>query len=344
MPLVFVLLVSVGCPAAAVPPESLPGGRLRARVEAHLEARKEVLKESLAHYGLIFEVEQQDLEIFMKQVSFHWDGTGFALGTEYGPEVHGGGLLAFLLDHWTPDSRPARLEDEFRFRTNPRGVRLEEIYRGHRRQIFLPVPGRRAAEIRGELPAAPQLPRMRSGFRSGSEPEESDAYEFLGLLVAHEPDPSATWKNHLGQELSVELLLGNTRDYYLTNRTTAGELADHSHLHLVEVLLAWERRRSGARDADAIKRRFLEVEIAREKLEGDEGDEALGHYVESLGLLVADAGVSWRPDEKQRVTEWLRRLERDRFDDLEPVRLQHLTHLLKGLRLIAEHRTRLEGG
>ena len=105
MPLVFALLAAVGSPAAAVPPESLPGGRLRARVEAHLEARKEALKESLAHYGLIFEVEQQDLEAFMDQVWFHWDGTGFALGTGYGPEVHGGGLLAFLLDHWRPDSR-----------------------------------------------------------------------------------------------------------------------------------------------------------------------------------------------------------------------------------------------
>jgi hypothetical protein len=342
MPLVSVLLACVGSPAGASP-ESLPGGQLRARVETHLEARKELLKESLAHYGSVFEVEQQDLDDFMKQVWFHWDGTGFALGSGYGPEVHGGGLLAFLLDHWRPHARPARLEDAFRFRTNPRGVRLEEIYRGHRVQVFLPVPGRRAGEIQGELPAAPQLPRMRARFATGSEPGESDAYELLGLLVAHEPDPSATWKNHLGQELSVELLLGNTRDYYLTHRTAAGELADHSHLHLVEVLLAWQRRRS-AHDADAIKRRFLEVELAREEFAGDDGSEALAHYVESLGLLVADPDVAWRPDEKRRVTGWLRRLERDRFDDLEPVRLQHLTHLLKGLRLIAEHRTRLEGG
>jgi hypothetical protein len=185
---------------------------------------------------------------------------------------------------------------------------------------------------------------MRSRFRTGSEPGESDAYELLGLLVVREPDPSATWRNHLGQQLSLELLLRNTRDYYLTNRHAAGELADHSHLHLVEILLAWERRRNGARDADAIKRRFLEVELEREEFAGDDGNEALAHYVESLGLLIADPDVSWRPDEKRRVTGWLQGLERDRFDDLEPVRLQHLTHLLKGLRLIGEHGTRLEGG
>jgi hypothetical protein len=183
---------------------------------------------------------------------------------------------------------------------------------------------------------------MRSRYWSLPAPAESDAYKFLGLLVAHQEDPAATWTNHLHQTLSVDLLLRNTRDYYLTNRTTAGELADHSNLHLVEVLLAWDRRRGEPHGADAIKRRFLEVELARTRFEGEDGSEALAHYVQSLGRLVADPRVSWQPDEKRRVKGWLRKLEREHFQDLEAARLEHLAHLLKGLRLIGENEARLE--
>jgi hypothetical protein len=317
--------------------------QLRTRLENHLDGRKEALKEGLAHYGSIFEVEPEDLQDLMKQVWFHRDGTELALGSAYGPETHGGGLLSLLLEHWRPDSRASRLDDEFWFDANRKGVRLEEIYRGHQRQIFLPVPGTVSGEIQGELPDSPQLPRMRSRYWTRSEAGETDAYQFLALLTAREADPSATWSNGVHQELSLDLLMENTRDYYLGNRDTAGELADHSHLHLVEVLLAYGRRRDGAVDADAIKRRFLEIELARDGLRGDDGNEVLGHYVESLGVLVADPRVSWTSDEKQQVKRWLRRLERDRFHDLEPIRLQDLTHLLKGLRMIGDHQDRLGG-
>jgi hypothetical protein len=312
------------------------------RLERHLDSRKEELKQGLAHYGSLFEVEQEDLEELMKQVWFHRDRTGLALGSAYGPETHGGGLLTLLLDHWQPHSRASRLDDEFWFHANRERVRLAEIYRGHQRQIFLPVPGRAPGEIRGELPDSPQLPRMRSHYWTRPEAGETDAYPFLTLLVAREEDPSSTWRNHLDQELSLDLLMQNARAYYLTSRDTARELADHSHLHLVEVLLAYGRRRDGAHDPDAIKRRFLEVELAREDLRGDDGNEVLGHYAESLGALVADPEVSWTTGERQQIERWLRRLERDHFQDLEPVRLQELTHLLKGLRRIGDHQHRLE--
>jgi hypothetical protein len=110
----------------------------------------------------------------------------------------------------------------------------------------------------------------------------------------------------------------------------------------VELLLAFERRSGEPDGTDAIKGRFLEVELSRWGFEGDDGNEALGHYVESLGLLVADPNITWQPSEKQRVSDWLRKREQDRFHDLEAVRLPHLAHLLKGLRQIGENRTRLE--
>jgi hypothetical protein len=322
--------------------DEFPGMELRARLEAQLQGRQAELREEPAHYGLVFEVEQDDLQGFMKRIWIHQDGAGFVLGSRYGVEGHGAGVLALLLEHWRPASRRARLPDEFWFEANRRSLQLEEIYRGHQSQIFLPVPGKDPGEIDSELPTSPQLPRMRFRYWTQPAPADTDSYEFLGLLITHEEQLGATWSNQLHQELSVDLLLRNTRDYYLTSGGTAGELADHTHLHLVEVLLAYDRRSGQPDGADAIKRRFLEVELSRRSFGGDDGNEALGHYVESLGLLVADPNVTWQPSEKQQVRDWLRKLEQDRFHDLEVVRLAHLTHLLKGLRQIEENRARLE--
>jgi hypothetical protein len=183
---------------------------------------------------------------------------------------------------------------------------------------------------------------MRFRYWTAEKFIETDAYKFLGLLIAHQEDWAATWLNHLHQELSLDLLLRNTRRYYLANRSTDRELADHSHLHLVELLLAYDRRRGAGRSSNEIKRRFLEVELAREEFEGDDGSEALGHYVESLGLLLENPHVTWQPDEGKQVMGWLRKLERDRFHDLDAVPIQHLSHLLKGLRLVGESRARLD--
>jgi hypothetical protein len=320
----------------------VPGAQLRARLEAHLRDHQPALKLEPGHYALLYELEPGYIEERLQSIAANWDGVGFVLGNEYGAEPHGGGILALLLEHWRPDSRPAALEDAFWFAGNGKRLRLAEIYRGHQRQLFLPVSGRSADAIDGQLPGTPQLPRMRFRHSSRPEPIETDAYSFLRLLVAHEADLAATWINHLGQELSVDLLLGNVRGHYLSDRGPDAEVADHSNLHLVELLLAYDRRRGDERGAEEVKRRFLEVELARRDFEGEAAVEALAHYAESLGLLLADPRVGWRPEERERVTIWLGELERDRMPDLDAVPLQELSHLLRGLRLVDEHRARLE--
>lgn len=321
--------------------EPIPGTQLRARLEQHLEARRAALLEEPTHYALVFELEQPALLEFMKQIQFHVDGSDYVLGVEAGPEIHGGGVLALLLDLWRPEGRPSRLEDVFWFAPNRRSLELREIYRSHKRQIFLPVPGKAADQIDGDLPETPQLPRMRFRYWTQEAPVETDAYKFLGLLLRFEAESAATWHNHLGQELSLDLLLSNVRGHYLAERSPASEVADHSNLHLVELLLAWQRRRGDDRGAEEVKRRFLEVALSRRDFGGEAGTEALGHYAESLGLLLADPHLAWRPEERARVRAWLAELERERFRDLDAVQPQFLAHLLRGLRLVEAYRTRL---
>jgi hypothetical protein len=327
--------------AQADPPEAVPGAALRARLEAHLRDREAELREEPGHYVLLHEVGPGYVEERLRSIAVTWDGVGFVLGNEYGAEPHGGGILALILERWRPGSRPARLEDAFLFPGNGKSLRLAEIYQGHRRQLFLPVPGRSAGAIDGEIPATPQLPRLRFRYPTRSDPIETDAYSFLRLLVAREPDPGATWTNHLGQELSVDRLLENVRGHYLGERGPEAEVADHSNLHLVELLLAYDRRRRDVGGSEEVKRRFLEVELARRDFEGADGIEALAHYAESLGLLLADPRVAWRPEERGRVRDWLGALER-RLPDLDAAPLAELAHLLRGLRLVDEHRTRLD--
>ena len=94
--------------------------RLLARVEARLEHEKPALAPMLDHYGLLFPVEPAELHAFLRQTRFHGDGADLALGTEFGPESHGGGLLRLLFDHWRPGARAPRLDDRYRLsRTAP---------------------------------------------------------------------------------------------------------------------------------------------------------------------------------------------------------------------------------
>ena len=142
----------------------------------------------------------------------------------------------------------------------------------------------------------------------------------------------------------MDLLLRNARSRYLAERSPDIEREDHSYLHLVELLLAYDRRRGDERDPNEIKRHFLRVDLAREDFAGDAGSEALAHYVESLGLLLDDPATTWEPDERRRVVAWLSTLEQDRFRDLGPVPIQHLSHVLKGLRLVQKNQDRLVPG
>lgn len=182
--------------------------------------------------------------------------------------------------------------------------------------------------------------RFRVPGITGDRAVEVDAWTLLGLLVTLEPDPSATWTSHLAQHLSANLLLGETRGYYLASRDTPGEPPDHSNLHLVELLLDASRR--GATDPDPIKQHFLAVELSRRQFDPADGTLVIAHYVESLGLLLADARLRWSAAERQQVRDWLGWVEAEPFRDLASVDPPRLTHLLRGLRLIRKNRQRLD--
>jgi hypothetical protein len=323
--------------------EPLPGARLLAQTEVRVnEARKE-LRQSITHYGLVFAVTPEDFASFGRQLMARSDGRDLVMGSLHGVELHGGGVLGAILGFWTPGERPARLEDRFPFAWSPRAVALREIYRSHRQQIYLPVPGRAFQEIQGKLPGQPQLPRMHLAFRpavDGATSADVDAYAFLRTLLEREPSLHAAWTTRAGQRLTADLLLRHVGDLYLSQRTVGDEAADHSHLHLVELLLDYARHRPGAVDPNAVKRRFLEVELQRQEF-GEAGpSEALGHYAESLGLLLQDPDVAWTAGEKSRVRSWLQALETSGAfgDRAEP---QHAAHLLAGLRLVERQRAKL---
>ena len=82
---------------------------------------------------------------------------------------------------------------------------------------------------------------------------------------------------------------------------------------------------------------------AREFLSASpEASEALGHYVESVGFLLADPDILWTTAEKKKVRAWLRDLEAVRLSEIDDVPVQHLAHLLHGLRLIDSNAGRLQ--
>ena len=318
------VLIGVGLAGCESATEELPGARHAERAEAQRRERGGELRgASLEHYALVEPVEEADLRRWIARIVPRRDGSAFVLAVGDTPELHGGALLDFLFRHWRPHGRAAGPEDRFPF--VGREVALGEIYAGHRRQVF--------------LPESSHLPRMRFFVQTaGVAPVERDAYSFLRLLVARESDYAATWTNHAAQELSVDRLLRSAWQHYREARNAEVETADHSNLHLVEVLLAYRRRATAPLpfDANDVKRRFLETELARPVAETD--DERLVHYVESLGWLLADPDVVWTADDGARARAWLRKLEDERFADLAGVEAAHLTHLLKGLRAIRARR------
>lgn len=324
------------------PPQPLPGMQLRARAEAHLRQHEASLAQDLAHYGAVFPVSQADLDAFMGQIRFYGEGADLVLGTAYGLEIHGGGLLRLLFDHWRPGSRPAQLGDAWPFAANGGALELGRLYDAHRQQVFLPVPGT-PAEATGEaLPELPQLPRMLLHFRppsgSGSRIVELDAYKFLSLLVEREPDPERVWRNRFGQPLSTALLMRHVRGHYLASRPTPKEPADHSNLHLVALLVAYDAA-TGARDLAAVQQRFLAMELEQQDLDPADATELLAHRAESLGLLLAAPDLPWSEDQQRRVRRWLEELEAHGFQDLAG---EELSHLVVGLRLVRDHRAVLE--
>jgi hypothetical protein len=319
----FFLLLSVPEP----PGEPLPGRALAARVERQLEADRGRLALSPSHEALVFPLEQRELLAFMDRVRVWGDDREVVLGTDRGFESHGGGLLALLLDHWQPDGHPAWLDDRFPFRSGP--VALAAIYASLLRQVVLPETG---------------LPRVRfggSGALAGMRPVETDAYSLLRILAVRATDLDARWETFAGPETSAAELLDRAREVYLAGTDSPGEPADHSELHLVEVLLAASARQG--RDPEPVKGRFLAHELARADFEPETRTLLLAHYAESLGLLAADDRLAWSDDERRRVRGWLARLEAEGFLRPHEVAPRELAHLLRGLRLVHANAERLGG-
>ena len=316
-------LVATAC-APEAPRDDFPGMRLLARVEARLEREKPALRETLLdHYGLLFPVEPQELDAFMRHVRVHGEGADLALGTEFGPESHGGGLLRMLFDLWRPGGRAPRLDDRYRF-TGRGELALDRLYRAYQQQLVLPGAG---------------LPRVRFRFAlPGGPPRdvELDAYKLVSLLIELEPDPAKAWANRSGGTLDVERLMARVRAHYLASAAPSSDPADHSELHLVELLVAF------GRELEPIRAHFLGSELAQEVFEPNDASFLLSHTAESLGRLLEAPGLDWSDADARRVTGWLAALERARFRDVEREELESLCHLARGLRAVRVHQAKLD--
>jgi hypothetical protein len=304
------------------PPAPLPGLALLARVESRLERERPALRPMLDHYGLLFPVEPADLLAFMRQIHVHGDGDDLALGTAFGPESHGGGLLRLLLDHWRPGGRAARLDDAFEL--DGRALPLARLYEAQRRQLALPDRG---------------LPRVRFRFALPGGPVRDvdlDAWQLLSVLIEHEPDPGRAWTSRDGATLSVERLMARVRAHYLARAAPASDPPDHSELHLVELLAAH------GRELEPVRAHFLAADLAPHELAPADASFLLGHTAQSLGRLLEAPGLRWSEAEAERVIAWLAQLEAERFRDVEAEDLESLCHLAKGLRAVRAQRARLE--
>jgi hypothetical protein len=318
------LLAATAALACAPPREPLPGQELLARVEARLERERAALRPMLDHYGLVFPVAPGELGAFMRQIRVHGEGDDLALGTEFGPESHGGGLLRLLFDHWRPEGRAARLDDAYRFEPDGRALALVRLVEAQRRQLALPEAG---------------LPRVRFRFAlPGGPPRDVDldAWKLLGVLIEQEPDPARAWTNRVGETLSLARLMERVRAHYLAREAPASDPPDHSELHLVELLAAY------GRELEPVRARFLAADLAQHALAPADASFLLGHTAQALGSLLAAPSLRWSDDDARRVRAWLARLEAERFRDVEREDLESLCHLAKGLRDVRAHWAKLD--
>ena len=321
-------LAALGCGLLAACDRPLagaaaPGAELRARLERFLADRRAELESHPDHLGLVFPVDSDRLVETLARVGYERDGEDFVLASGEISEPHGGGVLSLLLDQWRPDGRAATLEDRFTFRPNRSDLALRQLYDGYKRQVYLP-------------PGEGMLPRMRFRFPQGGKVMETDAFKFLRVLIANEPDPAIPWTNHSDQTLSVDRLAHALESAQERLHESDAEPEDHSTLHLVELLLAYHGRWPGRVDPDAIRDRFLAYAITPNVIRNGT-DEVLAHHVESLGRLLANADIRWTKDQRRQVATWLGTLEDERFEALTNVPVQELCHLLLGLRLVEEH-------
>jgi len=333
--LAVVLTLGAGLAACgeADPPEAAwgpPAARQAARAHEALAARAPELRADLSHRALLEPVPAAESERRLAHVGFERGAEGLWVGSGGRVEPHGGGVLDFLLRAWRPGGRPSRPDDAFPFANGP--LALGELYASHRRQVFLPEDASRPPRMRFVLPDG----------RGGTRIVERDAFYLLGLLVAREADPSATWTNGVGQALSVDRLLGRVLAVDRAPPPPLDADLDHGRLHAVELLLAWRARRLDAGraepfDPEALRDRLLAVDPCRAP-EGDASPEArerevecLAHRVESLGRLADEPAVRWSPEDAARVVRLLEALETGALRDPRSVDVAHLVHFALGL-------------
>jgi hypothetical protein len=320
-------LAALGC-SRETPRHGLPGLGLLARSEARLARERAALHPMLDHYALLYPIEQDDLHAFMRRIRFHGEGADLSLGVDYAPESHGGGLLRMLFDLWRPGGRAPRLDDRYRFESNGGDLALERLYRAYQQQLVWP-----GAQVE------PRLPRMHFRFGLAGGPVrdvELDAYKFLGLLLALETDRARTWTNRAGQSLSVDALMRGVLAHYLASAAPRVDPADHSNLHLVELLVAW------GVDLEAVQQHFLAEDLAPRALEPADASLLLSHTAESLGRLLEAPPLGWSDAARGQVTRWLAALEREHFRDVAAEDLESLCHLTVGLRAVRAHQAKLD--
>jgi hypothetical protein len=284
-----------------------------------------------------------------------------------GIENHGGGYLYEFLHKWKPEGRDATLADAFAFEAmGGRVLTLHDLYQSAKHQIAVLAPASevsipapttprerrlqaRAARQRQQQqqqqqpatrPSGPTLPTLRLNQTATSGgTADKDAFHVLELLLAHESNLDATWQNHVGQTLSVTSLFQHTWRYYVgTLFTTRSYVDDHSHLHMVAMLLRYADR-NPAYVPNQLKERFLRGEL-REQWTQKDGlyYSVVGHHMESLGRLLADSRVTWTDTDKRQVRAWIG-LHAPAFE--RPLFTYELTHAFVGLGLILEHADKL---
>lgn len=316
-------------------PDEFPAMALLERAEARLDDERELLRPRLGHYGLVFSISQAELAAFMTQIRVHGEGADLTLGVVRQPESHGGAVLALLLDHWRPEARLPRLDDRYPFEARPSGVDLQSLYDAYGQQIGLPKAG------------SDQLPRMRFQFAPSPNAVpldrrwvEADAFAFLGALIQFEPDPSRVWRNRVGQSISLDRLMTELRRGYLASEPPDREPDDHSVLHVVPLLVAYEAAFPGA-GLEEVRDHFVARELAVKRGGSGPFDEVQVHRMEALGALVSAEGLAWSEQDYARVSDWLRGLGPG-TETVAETQLNHLTHLTKGLRALRDSWHRLD--
>lgn len=177
---------------------------------------------------------------------------------------------------------------------------------------------------------------LPSGYVGGPK----DIYQFLKAAMVLMPvqEWDQPWTNSQGESVSVKNIAEGLADFYLHHWGLHG--GDHSLYH-PEVLLHYYDKKG--LDPSPIKKVFLERELHQIPSDLYEGD--VGHFTETLGVLLSRENISWSPEELEVARTWVNEVRQFLVDkDLLKLNIDDIyesAHLLRGLRLIAKHQDKL---